>query len=59
MLKKTKEEGNAAYERYEYQKAYTLYTEALTIDPQNVAANAKLHFNKATAAAKVTNFNFS
>ncbi|XP_031829885.1 tetratricopeptide repeat protein 2 [Nomia melanderi] len=51
-LKKKKEEGNAAYKQNQYQTAYTLYTEALTIDPQNVATNAKLHFNKATAAAK-------
>ncbi|XP_076299987.1 tetratricopeptide repeat protein 2 isoform X2 [Lasioglossum baleicum] len=51
-LKKKKEEGNTAYKNNQYHTAYALYTEALTIDPQNVVLNAKLHFNKATAAAK-------
>lgn len=40
-----------------YQEAYDLFTEALTIDPQNVMTNAKLHFNKATAATKVSSKN--
>ncbi|XP_026667389.1 dnaJ homolog subfamily C member 7 isoform X2 [Ceratina calcarata] len=52
-LKKKKEEGNAAYKSEQYQKAYNLYTEALAIDPQNVATNAKLHFNKGMVAAKL------
>ena len=52
-LKKKKEEGNAAFKREQYQEAYNLYNEALTIDPHNIMTNAKLHFNKATAAAKV------
>lgn len=51
-LKKKKEEGNTAYKNNQFHMAYALYTEALTIDPQNVVVNAKLHFNKATAAAK-------
>ncbi|KZC11403.1 DnaJ like protein subfamily C member 7 [Dufourea novaeangliae] len=51
-LKKKKEEGNDAFKTKQYHKAYTLYTEALAIDPLNTATNAKLHFNKATAAAK-------
>ncbi|XP_043796658.1 dnaJ homolog subfamily C member 7 isoform X2 [Apis laboriosa] len=58
-LKKKKEEGNAAYEKEQYQKAYKLYTEALTIDPQNIVTNAKLHFNKATVAAKLSRLNES
>lgn len=52
-LKKKKDEGNIAYKKEEYQEAYKLYTEALTIDPHNRLTNAKLHFNKATVAAKV------
>ena len=40
----------------QYLKAYQLYTEALTIDPQNIVTNAKLHFNKAMVAAKVLYF---
>ncbi|KAL6447496.1 hypothetical protein ACFW04_000011 [Cataglyphis niger] len=52
-LKKKKEEGNAAFKREQYQEAYNLYNEALTIDPHNIMTNAKLHFNKATVAAKL------
>ncbi|KAK2575108.1 hypothetical protein KPH14_008833 [Odynerus spinipes] len=52
-LKKKKEDGNAAFKMKRYQEAYDLFTEALTIDPQNVMANAKLHFNKAIAAVKL------
>ncbi|KAL0102585.1 hypothetical protein PUN28_018113 [Cardiocondyla obscurior] len=52
-LKKKKEEGNAAFKREQFQEAYDLYNEALTIDPHNIMTNAKLHFNKATAAAKL------
>ncbi|XP_048269230.1 dnaJ homolog subfamily C member 7 isoform X2 [Bombus affinis] len=58
-LKKKKEEGNAAYEMEQYLKAYQLYTEALTIDPQNIVTNAKLHFNKAMVAAKLNRLNES
>lgn len=52
-LKKKKEDGNTAFKMKRYQEAYDLFTEALTIDPQNKMANAKLHFNKAQAAAKL------
>lgn len=55
-MKKKKEEGNAAYKREEYQEAYELYSEALTIDPHNIMTNAKLHFNKATVAFKVLHY---
>ncbi|XP_078041929.1 tetratricopeptide repeat protein 2 [Augochlora pura] len=51
-LKKKKEEGNIAYKNNQFLQAHKLYTEALAIDPLNLAMNAKLHFNKATAAAK-------
>ncbi|XP_058788832.1 dnaJ homolog subfamily C member 7 [Phymastichus coffea] len=53
LLKQKKEEGNAAFKAEKYQEAYNLYTEALLIDPNNIKTNAKLHFNKATAAAKL------
>lgn len=52
-MKQKKEEGNAAFKMEKYSEAFDLYTEALTIDPQNVVANAKLHFNKALIYAKV------
>ncbi|XP_025161527.1 dnaJ homolog subfamily C member 7 isoform X2 [Harpegnathos saltator] len=52
-LRKKKEEGNAAFKMRQYQEAYNIYNEALSIDPQNIMTNAKLHFNKATVAAKL------
>lgn len=58
-LKKKKEEGNAAYKREQYQEAYQLYDEALTIDPRNIITNAKLHFNKGSVAAKLGKLNES
>ncbi|XP_011502030.1 PREDICTED: dnaJ homolog subfamily C member 7 [Ceratosolen solmsi marchali] len=53
LLKQKKLEGNNAFKSEQYQEAYRLYTEALLIDPQNNITNAKLHFNKATVAAKL------
>lgn len=53
LLKQKKEEGNSAFKAENFKEAYALYTEALLIDPQNTKTNAKLHFNKATVAAKL------
>lgn len=53
QLKTKKDEGNAAFKEDKLQEAYNLYTEALLIDPENDKTNAKLHYNKATVAAKV------
>ena len=52
-LKQKKDDGTTAFKERRYQEAYDLYTEALTIDPQNKVANMKLHYNKATVLAKV------
>ncbi|KAF6215013.1 hypothetical protein GE061_009761 [Apolygus lucorum] len=52
-LKQKKEEGNEAYKTEKYQDAYRLYSEALTIDPKNVANNAKLYFNRALVLSKL------
>jgi len=49
-----KEEGNAAFKAGRNEEAYTLYTEALAIDPNNVFTNSKLYFNRATVCSKVT-----
>ena len=49
-----KEEGNTAFKSQKWQEAYNLYTEALQIDPFNKSTNAKLYFNRGTAAVKVT-----
>ncbi len=53
QLKQKKEEGNGAFKSGKLEDAYTLYTEALQIDPFNKYTNAKLFFNRATVAAKV------
>merc|ERR1711874_44713 len=51
-LKAKKEEGNTAFKAGNLEEAYKLYSEALLIDPCNRSTNAKLHFNRATVAAK-------
>merc|ERR1719305_269139 len=52
-LKAKKEEGNTAFKAGNLDEAYKLYSEALLIDPCNRSTNAKLHFNRATVAAKL------
>lgn len=42
------------FKSYNYEGAYKLYTEALSIDPNNIKTNAKLYCNRATAGAKVS-----
>lgn len=54
QLKMKKEEGNAVFKSAKWQEAYDLYSEALLIDPQNKYTNAKLYFNRATVATKVS-----
>uniref|UniRef100_A0A8C2WMW7 J domain-containing protein n=1 Tax=Cyclopterus lumpus TaxID=8103 RepID=A0A8C2WMW7_CYCLU len=56
-LKAKKEEGNQAFKNCNYDAAYQLYTEALTIDPNNIKTNAKLYCNRATAGAKLKKLN--
>ncbi|XP_035665845.1 dnaJ homolog subfamily C member 7-like [Branchiostoma floridae] len=41
----------------EYEKAYDLYTEALTIDPENRLTNAKLYNNRAAVCVKLGRLN--
>ena len=54
MLKK--EEGNEAFRSSEFEKAYDLYTEALSIDPKNIITNAKLYCNRGLMAQKMGDF---
>uniref|UniRef100_A0A8C4EMS0 DnaJ heat shock protein family (Hsp40) member C7 n=1 Tax=Dicentrarchus labrax TaxID=13489 RepID=A0A8C4EMS0_DICLA len=56
-LKAKKDEGNQAFKNNNYDAAYQLYTEALTIDPNNIKTNAKLYCNRATAGAKLKKLN--
>lgn len=52
-LKAKKEEGNKAFKEGNFEAAYELYSEALTIDPNNIKTNAKLYCNRATVGSKV------
>lgn len=54
-LKAKKEEGNKAFKEGNFDAAYELYSEALTIDPNNIKTNAKLYCNRATVGSKVNN----
>lgn len=53
-LKAKKEEGNKAFKEGNFEAAYELYSEALTIDPNNIKTNAKLYCNRATVGSKVS-----
>uniref|UniRef100_A0AAX7SIZ5 J domain-containing protein n=1 Tax=Astatotilapia calliptera TaxID=8154 RepID=A0AAX7SIZ5_ASTCA len=52
-LKAKKEEGNKAFKEGNYEAACELYSEALTIDPNNIKTNAKLYCNRATVGSKL------
>ncbi|XP_016122206.1 dnaJ homolog subfamily C member 7-like, partial [Sinocyclocheilus grahami] len=52
-LKAKKEEGNKAFKEGSFEEAYGLYSEALTIDPNNIKTNAKLYCNRATVGSKL------
>ncbi|XP_068120408.1 dnaJ homolog subfamily C member 7 isoform X2 [Hyperolius riggenbachi] len=52
-LKAKKEEGNHAFKEGNYEQAYRLYSEALSIDPNNIKTNAKLYCNRGTVNAKL------
>uniref|UniRef100_A0AAQ6IFE3 DnaJ homolog subfamily C member 7 n=1 Tax=Anabas testudineus TaxID=64144 RepID=A0AAQ6IFE3_ANATE len=51
-LKAKKEEGNKAFKDGNFEAAYDLYSDALTIDPNNIKTNAKLYCNRATVGSK-------
>uniref|UniRef100_A0A673BM62 DnaJ homolog subfamily C member 7 n=1 Tax=Sphaeramia orbicularis TaxID=375764 RepID=A0A673BM62_9TELE len=52
-LKAKKEEGNKSFKEGNFEAAYELYSEALTIDPNNIKTNAKLYCNRATVGSKL------
>ena len=54
LLQAKKEQGNQAFKAGNWQEAYDLYTESLTIDPLNKSLNAALYFNRAITSAKVS-----
>uniref|UniRef100_A0A1B6DZE1 J domain-containing protein n=1 Tax=Clastoptera arizonana TaxID=38151 RepID=A0A1B6DZE1_9HEMI len=57
LLKQKKEEGNEAFKNGKYLDSYSLYSEALDLDPNNNVTNAKLFFNRATASSKLNRLN--
>ena len=57
-IKQKKEEGNEAFKNGQNLEAYDLYSQALVIDPCNISTNAKLYYNRATVAYKVSLFIF-
>ncbi|KAK3083542.1 hypothetical protein FSP39_025158 [Pinctada imbricata] len=48
-----KEEGNQEFRSGNLNKAIEIYTEALSIDPNNKFTNSKLYFNRATVSSKL------
>ena len=58
-LQQKKESGNQAFKSGKWQEAYDLYSESLTIDPNNKPLNATLYFNRATTASKVLTKTFN
>ncbi|KAI8761325.1 dnaJ homolog subfamily C member 7-like [Biomphalaria glabrata] len=48
-----KEEGNTAFRAGNFQDAYKLYSDALSIDPNNKSTNSKLFCNRATVCSKL------
>ncbi|KAL7303247.1 hypothetical protein TKK_0004447 [Trichogramma kaykai] len=55
-IKKLKNDGNYVFRSEGYLDAYKIYEQALLVDPANKKVNAKLYFNKATAAAKMQDY---
>lgn len=53
LLQSKKELGNQAFKSGKLQEAYDLYTESLTIDPNNKTINAALYFNRATTCSRL------
>lgn len=53
-LQTKKEAGNTAFKAGKWQEAHDLYTESLTIDPNNKSINSALYFNRATTLSKVS-----
>ncbi|XP_046676525.1 dnaJ homolog subfamily C member 7 isoform X2 [Homalodisca vitripennis] len=56
-MKDLKEQGNEAFNSGKLAEAYSLYSEALTIDPNNISTNSKLYSNRATVSYKLGRLN--
>lgn len=53
LLMRTKAAGTTAFKARKYDEAYTLYTEALAVDPTNRSENSKLYYNRALVLSKM------
>uniref|UniRef100_F6UAP7 J domain-containing protein n=2 Tax=Ciona intestinalis TaxID=7719 RepID=F6UAP7_CIOIN len=53
LLASKKAEGNEAFKASKFEEAYTVYSEALEVDPKNRKTNAKLHCNRALVESKI------
>ncbi|CAG8489903.1 6181_t:CDS:2 [Paraglomus occultum] len=53
LVEKQKNSGNEAVKKCDYASAYSIYTSALEIDPDNLLANSKLYSNRALALIKL------
>ncbi|KAF7988139.1 hypothetical protein HCN44_007633 [Aphidius gifuensis] len=51
-----KHAGNVAYNKYNYAKAYSLYSEALKVDENNIGIAKKLYYKMAKASYKLKNY---
>lgn len=56
-LKESKDKGEELFKAGYYCQAFTVYTEALELDPRNKRVNSKLHFNRALIKSKMGNLN--
>jgi len=55
-LEKKKQAGNDAFSSGRYQEAYDIYSECLSIEPENTSVNSTLYNNRAAAAIKLGRF---
>lgn len=53
VLKTKQAEGNTLFAGGQYRDAYSVYTEALTIDPSNATINSKMYYNRALTNSKL------
>jgi DnaJ family protein C protein 7 len=56
-LVQRKDDGNKAYAEGRLEEAYSMYTEALGIDPTNKLVNAKLFYNRALVGSRLARLN--
>lgn len=53
LLKVKQAEGNALFAGGHFREAYSVYTEALSIDPSNATINSKMYYNRALTNSRL------